>query len=297
MKSHLSAFMVILALVSISTVTAPPAASSQPFLSLHLDTEGTQAFCPYPFIPFNAYLVLHNADYYVTAVEYKLGVQDGSFIVLDYSFPPEHSVDFGHPLNGQSISYWPPLNGFGGDLVLCTMECMTLTACPDMPDYPIVIAPHPDSGYLRGTYSPDNEFFDIIGGSSYLCHYSSPPFLMLAIALTESNIRASFLNSVDNWAEEYPGGSYVMDNTEPGDTIHVIDAIPDNSYNNVFILTLDTPLTSGHDYTLYVTNACTDGACMNCVMDTRFDFYYEAPIGTESSSWGRIKTSLILLPS
>ncbi|HSG27277.1 MAG TPA: hypothetical protein VLA34_02265 [Candidatus Krumholzibacterium sp.] len=289
MKNCVSIAISILVIGTVALATVPSAIHAIPFLSLHLDTQGTQNFCPYPFEFFNAYLVLQNADYYVTAVEYKLDAPDGNFIILDYSFPPEHSVDFGHPFSGQSISYWPPLNGFGGDLVLCTMECMTLSACPDMPDYRLDLVPHPDSGYLRGTFSPDNEFFDMIGGSSYLCQYTSPPFLMIAQAVTESNIRASFTKGVENWADEYPGGSYVMDTTAPGDTIPVVDAIPDNTYNSVFILTLGRPLASGHAYTLYVTNACTNGACMQCNMDTRFDFFYEAPIASWPSSWGSIK--------
>lgn len=38
-----------------------------------------------------------------------------------------------------------------------------------MIDYEIVVGPHPDSGFLRGTYAPDNDFFDIIGLTSKLC--------------------------------------------------------------------------------------------------------------------------------
>jgi hypothetical protein len=32
-----------------------------------------------------------------------------------------------------------------------------------------VVGPHPDSGFLRGTFAPENEFFDIIGLTSVLC--------------------------------------------------------------------------------------------------------------------------------
>ncbi|MBN1163013.1 MAG: hypothetical protein JXB45_00405 [Candidatus Krumholzibacteriota bacterium] len=76
----------------------------------------------------------------------------------------------GDPWLGHSITYYPPLTGYptGCDLI-CSYTCMTLVDCHDMPYYQIQVGPHPDTGELRGTYSPNAEFFDITGLTSVLC--------------------------------------------------------------------------------------------------------------------------------
>ncbi len=48
-------------------------------------------------------------------------------------------------------------------------EFMLVVPCSQATNYTIEVGPNPGSGYLRGTYAPDNDFFDIIGLTSYLC--------------------------------------------------------------------------------------------------------------------------------
>jgi hypothetical protein len=125
---------------------------------------------PAALTPFQAQLYLVQSEYFVTAVEYQLVVPDGNFVVTGVSYPANFSVELGDPVSGHSITFWPPMTGYpdGYDL-LATYDCLTLLDCALMPDYPITVGPHPVSGELRGTYSPDNEFFPIIGLTSYLC--------------------------------------------------------------------------------------------------------------------------------
>ena len=125
-------------------------------------------------VPFVGALYIVQNEYYVTGVEYSLQTPNdpahAQFIITGYSYPPNHSLTLGDAFNGHSVTYWPPLTGYptGYDL-LVTYECRVLAPCDAMWDYPIVIGPDPGSGYLRGTYSPDNDFFDIIGLTSVLC--------------------------------------------------------------------------------------------------------------------------------
>jgi hypothetical protein len=141
-------------------------------------TPGTKASSPAPFEGFNAYLYLHHAERYVTAVEYSLVTPDDPghawFSITAVSYPDEKTIHDGDPFSGHSIAYWPPLNGFvPGYNLLCSYECFIFEPCWDaggaMIDYEIVVGPHPDSGFLRGTFAPENEFFDIIGLTSVLC--------------------------------------------------------------------------------------------------------------------------------
>ncbi|MCK4537537.1 MAG: hypothetical protein KAV42_01940 [Candidatus Krumholzibacteria bacterium] len=284
----------VMVLVSVVPLLLLPSTSHSqtPNLKLYFDNSGDYSLCPYLFVPFDAYLIMTDVDYSVTAVEYRLDAPDANFQVIDISYPPEMSIVFGDPMTGHSISFWPPLYSVDRSLLICSMECMIMTDCSDpaMNDYPIVVSPNPDSGFLRGTYAPDHEFFDITGGTSYLCMHGNAPFLIYADAESELSVRASFICDIDNWYDEYPGGSYVLKTSVPSDTIWVVNALPIEENKKLYVLFLGSPLDAGFDYTLYVTDACTNGGCMDCTSDTRFNFYYEAPISIENSSWSRIKS-------
>lgn len=123
-----------------------------------------------PGTEFLGSLYMIQSDYYVTGVEYSLITPDPNFVIAGYSYPPSHALTLGDAFNGHSITYWPPLTGYpdGYDL-LVNYECYFTTSCSQATNFTIEVGPHPDSGYLRGTYSPDNDFFDIIGLTSYLC--------------------------------------------------------------------------------------------------------------------------------
>jgi hypothetical protein len=123
-----------------------------------------------PLSFFDMYLYLVQSDYFVTAVEYQLVRPNGNFVLTGVSYPDNFSIELGDPLSGHAITFWPPMTGYptGYDL-LATYHCMTLLPCENMPNYPLTIGVNPGSGELRGTYSPDNDFFSIIGLTTYLC--------------------------------------------------------------------------------------------------------------------------------
>jgi hypothetical protein len=125
---------------------------------------------PAALTPFQAQLYLVQNEYFVTAVEYQLVISNPNFVVTGVSYPANFSVELGDPTGGHSITFWPPMTGYpdGYDL-LATYDCLTLVECPLMPNTTVTVGPHPASGELRGTYSPDNEFFPITGLTSYLC--------------------------------------------------------------------------------------------------------------------------------
>jgi hypothetical protein len=141
------------------------------------DTPEQMALSPASFTEFDAYLYLRHADYYVTAVEYSLVTPDDPghawFTIASVIYPDGKTIHDGDPFNGHSIAYWPPLNGYvPGYNLLCSYKCFTFEPCWSeggaMIDYDIVVGPHPDSGYLRGTFTPDNDVFDIDGLTSVL---------------------------------------------------------------------------------------------------------------------------------
>lgn len=126
-----------------------------------------------PFTQFQAQLVIVQSEYYVTGVEYQLITPSdpahSQFFIQSYTLP-EGSLEIGGPFAGHAITFWPPLTGYPEGYDVCaTYTCMTTVTCPEMLDYQLVIGPHPGSGELRGSYSPDNELFPIDGLTSYLC--------------------------------------------------------------------------------------------------------------------------------
>lgn len=142
------------------------------------DHPGQRYYNPTPYSFFDIYLYIHHADCYVTGIEYKLNTLcDPShvFFWITEVFYPENMVETtGHPFEGHSITYWPALNGVTpGYNWLCTYKCITTDACcssgGSLIDYIIKVVAHPDSGELRGTSSPDNDFFPISGMASALC--------------------------------------------------------------------------------------------------------------------------------
>ena len=139
-------------------------------VTLGLYFDGALGADPAALTPFTAQLVLVQSDYFITAVEYQLVVPDGNFVITGVSYPDNFSIENGSPLAGHSIAYWPPMTGYpDGYDILATFDCLTMVECALMPNYPLTVGPHPDSGELRGAYSPDNELVSIVGLTTYLC--------------------------------------------------------------------------------------------------------------------------------
>ena len=150
-----------------------PGLLSAATMGVYFDGPGVMTYTPGgPFMAFDAYIYLHNADYYVTAVEYQLLTPADPthtfFFYQALEYPEMMSITDGDPFAGHSIAYYPPLIGTTGyNLVVTLKDCVVTGAC--WPDYPVVIAPHPDTGALRGTFYPDMAFFPITGLTSLIC--------------------------------------------------------------------------------------------------------------------------------
>jgi hypothetical protein len=173
----------LLALFLICFASTPLAAAT---LGLYFDLwPGTMAYSPVPASFFDVYLYLHAANYYVTALEYQITtpLDPGHtlFVIAETVPAPTVVVQLGGPLDGHSVAFWPPLDGYTpGYNMICKYTCVTLASCVGpvgaasegvfaMADYPIVVGPHPGSGELWGTYYPNNDTFPIVGLTSILC--------------------------------------------------------------------------------------------------------------------------------
>ena len=139
--------------------------------------EGSLAIIPpAPATPFLLSLYMVQGEYNMTGIEYSLAALDAaegpSFVIglQGWTLPAGGQAELGDPINGHSVTYWPPLNGFptGYDL-LVNYEFVVFGVCDDMINHHITVVPHPDTGFLRGTYAPDNEKIDLVGLSLWFC--------------------------------------------------------------------------------------------------------------------------------
>jgi hypothetical protein len=163
-------------LVLIAALVVPGLLSAQT-MGVYFENPGQMAYTPVAPV-FEGLLYLHNADYYVTAVEYMLSAPlDPTHVLVQLigtSYPDNMSVELGDPFDtvlGHSLSYWPPLNGYtpGYNLLATYTFYMPNGPCVGIVDFPLVIVANPSSTFLRGTYHPDNLTFPIIGLTSILC--------------------------------------------------------------------------------------------------------------------------------
>jgi hypothetical protein len=269
--------MNILGIILVIVLSCTSPAGSIPTLGLYFDQEGSSPYGwpdPYPNL-FDLYLILRNADYYVTGVEFML---DLSYcIFLDYTLP-EGALEIGYPTGGMSIVYWPPLNGFVNDnLLMCTVHCLTLEACccrgGTLGDVPLRVLPHPDTGEIRGTYAWDNEFFSIIGLTTIMCPYIPPPMICNVIINSFDEIHVVFHRPISEESAEDESRYFVVEHSSPPDTLTVVEASAHNSYST--ILTLERPMIDEMSYTVYAMNICGE-----CCGDGSWDFIFDAEIGT-----------------
>jgi hypothetical protein len=267
-----------------------PAGSQPPMLGIYFDPDGGSMYGwpePYPNF-FDLYLLLSNADYYVTGVEFMLDLYDPYCILLDYTLP-EGALEIGYPQGGMSIVYWPPLDGFSNDhLLMCTMHCITFESCfchgGTLWDTPLRVLPHPDTGEIRGTYAWDNELFSIIGLTSYLCPYVWAPYIINVIVENYDEIRVVFDADIRDYSAETESLYTVIEHSSPPETLAVVSAMRHTS--NSTVLTLERWMIDGKTYTVYANDICN--ASTYICGDSQFDFVFDSAIGTLLRSFSAV---------
>lgn len=132
-------------------------------------------YSPQLWEQFKMFVYLHNADGLVTGIEYSIARASANapFAFLDYSLPPQGVLEIGSPPSTMAIVFWPPLDGSAGYNLICEYTCIGVRACRSdggtVDNYYVRIVPNQESGALRGTYYPDNDFFPVVGLTSIVC--------------------------------------------------------------------------------------------------------------------------------
>jgi hypothetical protein len=238
------------------SITPVNTEAETPTLGLYFENDLMSYIPGGAFDYFDAYLYI-DADYYITGVEYQLTTPEDpghyKFSYTRVSYPSEYKLSMGSPFDGHSIVFWPPLKGFFGPQIICTLEdCYITEECPQMIDFPIVIGSHPNTGDLAGTYYPDYELFDITGLTSFLCPFISYPVIEDVTVLTPRCIRVSFGACISkrNQITVYPAGS-------PEDSIPVAASTIDSVYFQGSCP--DYSLQAGSEFLVYLDSSLSEG--------------------------------------
>jgi hypothetical protein len=281
--SRLSRSSALVGLVFLCFIAAAGTCSAQPRLGVYFDFQ--QHYRPQgPYEIFEAQLILYGTDTYVSGVEYSLATPydptHATLVILGIEYNDNFSLDIGFPFSGHSMTFWPPLDGSADYNILCTYTFLTLQGCDNgmITDWPIVVSPHPDSGFLRGTSYPGHELFDIIGDMSYLCPSHWPPMLTDVQVYSPRSVRAWFNQCVYNWEWSYNSIFTAYTAAAPHDTIDVLLATKHRSeYDDgaEFFVYFKDPLQPGVEYTLEASACCE---CNGCATSTR-QFVYDGSAG------------------
>lgn len=267
-------------------------ALSQPTLGIYYETD--PYYDPYAmpeiYSFFDGYLVLHNADCGVTAVEFRVGICSYDIQIVDWTVPPEATVYLGDPYSGMSIAYWPPLNGFAEEyLLLCTVTFLNIGGCyfdgGPLMDCVIDVRPHPDTGAIRFACAPDNELFPAIGLTSIVCRYVWPPYIWYVIVEDFDRIRAQFDQALTPESAEDESRYRVIEHSSPPETLSVVSASLIAPGSGSVRLTLERNMIDDTDYTLLATEICNEYTCN----DDESYFHFNAAIGTALRSFSAEK--------
>jgi len=162
------------ALIAIMVLLLPAALFAGQTIGIWFDYRAGMTYSPMPHESFVGYVYADNANCYISGIEFALSPIPPTVYYDGYEVP-EGALSIGDPIVGVGISYFPPLNGYyPGYNELCKLH---FTAEEDwcyqyggtLVNVPLQIIPHPETGFVRGTCYPENNFFDLTGLMSYLC--------------------------------------------------------------------------------------------------------------------------------
>ena len=161
----------VLAITAVLLVIGSFAFAQTPNVQMVFD-EGyvSQTYACSPGEYFQGYLVARNFNAYIQAIEYNVYYPAGLSKVAEFSPAPLVIGATDDYEKGCSISWSIPQNGFNPVLTMTvTFQCIECT-----PDGQIVVGPNVNSGFVRATQYPTNEFIYGIGMTSVLCPVTIP---------------------------------------------------------------------------------------------------------------------------
>ncbi len=127
---------------------------------------GSCPYAPVGTVLDTVYVVANNFDMWMNAIEYRIDYPPQLLYISD--LPPANTLVLGNSPYGITIAWTIPANAFIGLVVQKILVLWQCDGCPGY-NYPVVVNPHPMTGYLRAVRWPDLVTVDAIGMTSLIC--------------------------------------------------------------------------------------------------------------------------------
>ena len=151
------------------------ASAQTPFVAVYFDhayqVEGNPPApdgdpCPGIDVVDYLYIALVNSNAFVTGVEFAVNYPPQIYWLADLDTQP---VTVGTTPTGFSMGWPTPQNGFAGAVFVCRPTFLWKCDGCDVTDVPIIVTPHPATGFLGYTDFPGFLQFNAVGLTSLLC--------------------------------------------------------------------------------------------------------------------------------
>jgi len=150
-----------------AVLMAPGVQAQTPNLGVFFDQAFTRMDkdCPAGGGLDSAFVVALNFNAFVSGIEYSINYPTTMTWLSDYDTPP---VTIGSTPSGISEGFALPLNGFFPIVVAKVLFFWNCDGCTVEND-PIIVSPHPISGFVRATDFPNYDFINAVGMTSLVC--------------------------------------------------------------------------------------------------------------------------------
>lgn len=113
----------------------------------------------------SAFVVASNFNAFLSGIEYSVNYPTSMTWLSDYGTPP---VTIGSTPTGISEGFALPQNGFSPIIVAKILFLWNCGGCV-VTDDPIIVSPHPLSGFVRATDFPNYDLINAVGMTSLVC--------------------------------------------------------------------------------------------------------------------------------
>jgi len=103
---------------------------------------------------------------FINAIEYSVSYPPSITWLADIPVTP---LNIGNTSSGVATSWSLPQNGFDPLGIMNVLVVWNCDVCSTHENDPIVVGPHPLTGYLRATRYPDNALIEGVGLTSLIC--------------------------------------------------------------------------------------------------------------------------------
>ena len=164
----MKALLVVTVFVALAMVVAAPAEAQTPNIGVFFDNGFSRMDqdCPGAGVMDTLYVVARNFDRYLMAVEYSINYPPSMFWVADLDLPALH---IGSSPTGITEGFPTPQNGYNALLVAKVVFMWMCAGCTIITDMPVVVEPHPGTGFLGAVDFPNYDLVPAVGMKSLVC--------------------------------------------------------------------------------------------------------------------------------